>query len=348
MRLSATLQRYEEAEKLQCRICGNNTGNQVFIAKEMMFGTRDGFEYFECAQCECLQISSPPEEISRYYPSDYYLPETASAHRMSKKDRALALILKNRLVANSTIPISLVGLLHPNFNLFKSLKKARVSLRSKILEVGCGQGILLFALRSWGFRDVTGVDPYCHSKIDPELVILNTNIDELPEDRKFDLIIFDHSFEHMFNQQATIEKISRLLSSNGVCLLRIPVKSAYIWQRYKVDWVQLDAPRHFFLHTIKSLGLLAEKSGLQIEDFVFDSSEFQFWGSEQYKRNIPLRAQNSYYVNPRESIFTTRELIGFRKLAIELNKTCRGDQAEFYLRRCNNENLKYRQKTTPR
>ena len=116
----------------------------------------------------------------------------------------------------------------------------------------------------------------------------------------------------MAHQQATTEKITRLLSDNGVCLLRIPVKSDYIWQRYGVDWVQLDAPRHFFLHTMRSLRLLAEKSGLRIEDSVFDSTEFQFWGSEQYNKDIPLRAQNSYYVNPTGSIFTTRELTEFK------------------------------------
>jgi SAM-dependent methyltransferase len=331
--LSATLHRAKEAGKLKCRICGNKNENQIFIAKEMMFGTRDEFEYFECAQCGCLQISNLPEEMSRYYPPDYYSPETASAHKMSKKERALAPIVRTRLIADSGIAINLVGLLYSNSSLFRSLKKARVTIDSRILEVGCGEGSLMLTLKNWGFKDVTGVDPYCHSKIDRDLVILNTNIDELPEDRKFDLIIFDHSFEHMPRQQTTIDKISRLLSNNGVYLLRIPVKSDYIWQRYRVDWVQLDAPRHFFLHTMKSLRILAERSGLLIEDFVFDSTEFQFWGSEQYRRDIPLRAQNSYYVNPKESIFTTRELTEFRKLAIELNKTCQGDQAKFYLRK---------------
>jgi SAM-dependent methyltransferase len=335
-RLSAKLHRVREAKKLECRICGNSANNRVFVAKEMMFGTRDEFKYFECAQCGCLQICSPPEEMSRYYPTDYYLTETATAHRMSKKDRALAIFVGSRFIADCGIAINIVGLLHSNSSLFSSLKKTNTTLNSKILEVGCGEGKLMLTLRNWGFKDVTGVDPYCHSKIDQDLVILKKNIHELPDDKKFDLIVFDHSFEHMPHQMATINKVSRLLSNNGACLLRIPVKTDYIWQRYGVDWVQLDAPRHFFLHTLKSLRLLAEESGLLIEDVIFDSTEFQFWGSEQYRRNIPLRAKNSYYINPKESIFTTRELNEFRKLAVELNKIYRGDQAQFYLRKGDN------------
>ena len=284
--------------------------------------------------------------MSGYYPPDYYSPETASANKESKKDRTLAPILRNRLISNNEIGINLVGFLHSNSSLFKSLKKARVSLNSRILEVGCGQGALMLTLKNWGFKDVMGVDPYCTSKINRDLTILNTRVDELPEDRKFDLIIFDHSFEHVPNQQETIGKISRLLSNRGVCLLRIPVKSDYIWERYGVNWVQLDAPRHFFLHTVTSIRLLVERSSLLIGDIVFDSTEFQFWGSEQYKRNIPLRAPNSYYINPKGSIFTNTEMTEFRKLAIELNRTCRGDQAEFYLtRKENSENIRLGKKT---
>ena len=299
----------------------------------MMFGTRDEFEYFECKQCGCLQISNPPKEMSKYYPSEYYSPETATAHRISKKDRLMAPIVRNRLVADSGLAITLLGFIHSKSSLLKSLRKAGVSLGSRILEVGCGQGFLMLALKNWGFKNVIGVDPYCHSKIHPDLAILNSSVEELAEDTKFDLILFDHSFEHMAHQQTTTEKITRLLSDDGVCLLRIPVKSDYIWQRYGLDWVQLDAPRHFFLHTMRSLHLLAEKSGLMIEDFVFDSTEFQFWGSEQYKKGIPLRAQNSYYVNPKGSIFTSRELAEFKRCTIELNKSHQGDQAGFYLKR---------------
>ena len=35
-----------------CAICNNPTDNPVYEAKEMMFGFRDTFEYFQCSKCE--------------------------------------------------------------------------------------------------------------------------------------------------------------------------------------------------------------------------------------------------------------------------------------------------------
>ena len=76
---------------------------------------------------------------------------------------------------------------------------------------------------------------------------------------------------------------------------------------------------------------MVKKSGMSIQDIVFDSTEFQFWGSEQYKRNVPLLAENSYYKNPDKSIFTKKEIEEFKKRAIDLNMRKQGDQTSFFL-----------------
>ena len=43
-----------------CAICGNTERNRDFLAREMMFGFRDTFPYFECSACGCLQIAEIP------------------------------------------------------------------------------------------------------------------------------------------------------------------------------------------------------------------------------------------------------------------------------------------------
>ena len=128
-------------------------------------------------------------------------------------------------------------------------------------------------------------------------------------------------------------KINNMLAENGVCLVRMPLKTDFIWTRYGVDWVQIDAPRHFFIHTMKSFEHLVAEAGLAIKDVVFDSSSFQFWGSEQLKRGIPLMSESSYIKNPEFSIFAPRQIKEFERLAQELNRACQGDQAAFYLAR---------------
>lgn len=149
--------------------------------------------------------------------------------------------------------------------------------------------------------------------------------------QKYDFILFNHSFEHIQEQFESLSKISMILSKSGTCLIRIPIKNEYIWNYYGVNWVQIDAPRHFFLHTPHSFDLLVEKAGLVIKEVVYDSTEFQFWGSKQYKHNIPLLADNSYSKNPNKSIFTKKMIKEFKKKAKGLNMRKQGDQAAFFI-----------------
>ena len=55
-----------------CRACGNAEGNTAHFPKEMMFGWREVFEYFECGRCGCLQIAEIPADLGKYYPRDAY------------------------------------------------------------------------------------------------------------------------------------------------------------------------------------------------------------------------------------------------------------------------------------
>ncbi|MEB0263358.1 MULTISPECIES: hypothetical protein [unclassified Mucilaginibacter] len=103
------------------------------------------------------------------------------------------------------------------------------------------------------------------------------------------------------------------------------------WDIYKENWVQLDAPRHFVLHTKKSMGILAEKTGFTVAKTIFDSTAFQFWGSELYERDIPLTLPRTHQMYPIEEIFTPDELDGFGKRSAALNGKQRGDSARFYL-----------------
>ena len=56
----------------ECRICGNRTDHKIYRVKEMYFGTRQEFEYFECERCQCLQIVKIPENLGEFYRHEYY------------------------------------------------------------------------------------------------------------------------------------------------------------------------------------------------------------------------------------------------------------------------------------
>jgi hypothetical protein len=124
-----------------------------------------------------------------------------------------------------------------------------------------------------------------------------------------------------------------MLDDKGTCLVSIPIVPSFAWRHYGVNWVQLDAPRHFFLHSVESMALLSSQAGLYVEHVSYDSNELQFWGSELFVRGIPLMDQVTKKPVSKRSFFSDVELKKFLTEADRLNALKEGDQAVFYLKK---------------
>lgn len=315
-----------------CRICGNGTGNIPLLAREMMFGTRAEFQYFQCASCQCLQIETVPSDIASHYPTSYYSfspsgPKGEPAWRRALKSAALRYRLDGQGIWGGLA--ALLFELPQEIASWLAASGARQA--SRLLDVGSGQGVLLRQLAGWGFTSLTGADPFVSADLSyPDGVrVLRRSLSEL--NGEFDCVMMHHSFEHMDRPQEVLTAARRLLAPGGKVLLRIPLCSSAAFREYGVDWVQLDAPRHFFLHSRKSMTLLAENCGFSVESVFYDSKAFQFWGSEQYRRGIALRAPQSYAESRRRSVFSPREISDWEARARKLNAEEDGDQAGFIL-----------------
>ncbi len=316
-----------------CRICGNTNDNKVFTAREMMLGLRDEFEYFQCAECECLQISEIPESLEKYYPNNYY----SFLRRPVAATNKLKRFLKARRLHYFFSGRGIVGKLmtarygKPFFSDW--LRPGMVDPDSRILDVGCGAGGMLIDFYNEGFSDLTGLDPFIEEDLHyaDNLNVLKGRIEDAGG--TFDLILFNHSFEHIPEQKETLRVVHEKLANNGLALICVPLSSSFAWREYGTDWVQLDAPRHLFLHSIKSMELISKEAGFKIDAIAYESDSFQFLGSEQYKRDIPLLDSRSYKVSLEGSIFTERDVATYERRAKELNAVGDGDQACFHLRK---------------
>jgi SAM-dependent methyltransferase len=271
--------------------------------------------------------------MSKYYPLNY--SSFSQTLPIQPINPIIKLLKKNRdnyALFQKGIIGKLLCAIFPFENLHR-LSRVKISKKSHILDVGCGNGGFLYVLREIGFKHLLGIDLYINKDIKYKngLRILKKEIRNV--DGKWDLIIFDHSFEHISDPFETLQTASSLLSKHGSCIIRTPTVSSYAWKHYKENWVQLDAPRHFFLHSIESIEFLAKKTGLRLEKIVYDSTYFQFCGSEQYIKNIPLLHKRSYKMNHKNSIFSNKEIRSFKRCATKLNLENNGDQAIFYLRK---------------
>jgi SAM-dependent methyltransferase len=294
----------------------------------MMFGTRDEFEYVECASCGCLQIIEIPSDLLRYYPDNFYAlqikknPKKHPIRTLIRRQRAkYCLYGKNKLW-----PLRLKK--YGSFNWFK---KSKINFDSDVLDVGCGAGKLLLRMQRNGFINLTGIDPYIKDDISYRngVKIFKKHIFEL--NGQYDLVMSHHSFEHMPQPLDVLNKFYELLRPNRYALIRIPMASSFAWRHYGTNWVGLDAPRHLFLHTLKSMQLLSKKAGFKVVDIEFDSTGRQFFASELFVRNIPLKDSSNYLNNAQRALFSHEQMEAFEAKAIELNAKGDGDQACFYL-----------------
>ena len=306
----------------QCRICHSNI-TSFYSVKEMMYGLQGIFNYHLCKECHCLQLSDVPANLSDYYPKNYYSYSNSLKKRPFKNWQRS---LKRRIILqHSSIFSSLFSFLIQSQSMFWTYRKLGIRKQATVLDVGSGSGSHVLELRSAKI-DALGIDPFIEQDImiNDALLVKKGALNDL--DKKFDLICFHHSFEHIVEQLKTLLHAKERLKSGGKILIRIPTTSSWAFDEYQEHWVQLDAPRHIFLHSHESIKLLAKQAGLIVKDIWCDSSEFQFIGSEQYKKGITLLDPKSYYVNKKTSIFSKAAIKQFQIKAHQANESLKGDQ----------------------
>lgn len=324
---------------MQCRICGAEGNHPRFEAKEMMFGSNEEFEYFQCGNCGCLQISKIPTDLARHYPDNYYsyqVPTKTSTPFLLRawleKQRCRTALFGQGVRFNRLIS-RFVPLPKGWFDYGPLLKKVKFeSFNDGLLDVGCGEhSWWLLLAQKFGFTNLVGADPFIRQdKHEAGINYFKKSITEL--EGQFRFITFHHSLEHIPDQLAQLTAARRLLVAGGVCLVRIPLVASFVWEKYGTDWVELDAPRHLYLHSGESIKLLAEKAGLVLFDTIYDSGAFEFAASEQYRAGIPLFDERSYLVNPDRSIFSESEMAVFKQEAERVNVERIGGRAGFFFK----------------
>ena len=198
-----------------------------------------------------------------------------------------------------------------------------INFDSKILDVGSGSGKLLVKMKSFGFKNLTGIDPFLAEDgiQQPGLNVFKKDLFQVKE--KYDLIMLHHSFEHMESPLKVFQHLANLLNPKGVLLIRIPVADSYAFRTYGIHWVELDAPRHYFLHTKKSINHLAGQNGLKVNHISFDSTHFEIIGSERYVKGLTFSDPNT--------IFTKEDKKKIAAQVEKLNQNQDASRACFYL-----------------
>jgi SAM-dependent methyltransferase len=281
-----------------------------------------------------LQIVNVPhsEVLARHYPPNCH------AHNVSAPPRAIRWLIAQhdhfklriggRLIGDliaAPLPDGIVNTAVGG-DIVRMLGQLPLRRDARILDVGCGGGALLDRLARVGFNSLSGVDPLIAADGETSLGVplMKRYLSEVTG--KFDLIMFNHSLEHVPDPVATLKAAHRKLAGGGICLVRLPTTSSEAWTVYGVDWVQIDAPRHIAIPSRRGMALAADRAGLRVEMAFDDSTLGQFVGSEAYRRDVALTDPKIL------RMFGPKRIWEWEKRAKRLNRQGRGDQAGFVLR----------------
>jgi 2-polyprenyl-3-methyl-5-hydroxy-6-metoxy-1,4-benzoquinol methylase len=139
----------------------------------------------------------------------------------------------------------------------------------KLLEIGPWIGIFSCNAKDAGF-DVTTIE------MDPQCVDFLRNVVGVQAvqssdpaaamnamGQNFDVIALWHSLEHLPNPWVVLEKAAERLAPGGILLIAVPNIESYDFSVLRAAWMHLDAPRHLFFYTARSLEKLCSANGLE-------------------------------------------------------------------------------------
>ena len=245
-----------------CKICRCTDNHPVFMGREIKHG--DTFSYFCCTHCGCLQIMDIPHNIQKYY-QNYHALKTMSGKEFWLKSTLRKQLFKYRLTGKNRFGKILAKL---SKDAFEWIEPGMFDFHSSILDVGSGSGRLLLKMSHSGFSDLTGIDPFIENDIEYRtgkgtVHMEKKDIFELTG--QYDVIMLHHVLEHIPDQNAALAHLVKRMHPQSKLIIHIPVMSEYIWHRLGMNGFQLgDVPRHYYIHTRKSLSVLTENHGLQL------------------------------------------------------------------------------------
>ncbi len=277
----------------KCRICSAQGEFASYLVREMFYGTREEFEYFSCPKCNCLQIARIPDDMGRYYSDGYY--SFASADQMEEI-------------------------------------QAPVPDDSEILDVGCGSGKWLIKKAEEGYGRLYGCDPFIDEEkhYSDRVHIYKCAINDVPGEKRFDLIRMADSLEHMEDPEAALRDAVRLLKDNGRIEILIPSWPNIAFDMFGTHWVQLDAPRHLWIPSIDTLDFISARVGLSIDDTYCDSNEGTIMLSFMYEHGIPMKDMSDDMVL---GLFSDENRLNIRQTVYDANKRGYGDHRFVTLRK---------------
>ncbi len=244
---------------MSCFVCKTNEAEIKYTElDDFEYGSYQPVNYSRCAGCGLLSQHPLPksEDIETFYPENY-------RNYMPLGDGLFTFLKKYRFEQQA-----------------KKLAKHFPDTKSRILEIGYGNGQLLVALKNLGYDKLYGQDfsdKASHLlKVHGVKTIVANAEKELAFNESFDVIILNNVIEHFLEPEALLQVCQTKLSPAGKVIVITPNSDAWDLKIFAKYWAGFHAPRHTFLFNKNNLALLASNCGFNKINFYAEADAAQW------------------------------------------------------------------------
>ena len=230
-----------------------------------------------------------PEEVKKFYENYYTHKATSNNNNNYFRKPGVHAVLKSVL---GSISINLKDRFWTDCFYLEGVQPGR------LLDVGCGNGGLLCAAASIGWKshgidfDPKAVEEACsHPDISASIGGLLGH--KFPAE-SFDAVTMNNVMEHLPDPKETLAECLRVLRPGGRLVVVTPNVKALGHKIFGENWRGLEPPRHLFLFAPGTLSSLAKLAGFSRAHGFSTSggARYLFWVSNNLSVQAGLRPKN--------------------------------------------------------